>query len=286
MSRRDFPQCSTALCAVILAATGVSQAQQAPEPASAPPPADTAPAAAAPPTTQLPPVVIEKPAERRAKPRPAPQARSASRVQGRRSASAHPSTNTGAPPQSSVSNGSGDLSAGASPVLTPTGYNATNAVSATKTDTPIRQTPFAVQVVTQQTMEDQQATRLQEAILGNVSSVAPSANGFSDNTNFNIRGFSTGPNVYQVTLLIPYTQNVDLANIQSIEVLKGPAAALYGRMPPGGLVNYLTKQPLTTPYYSIEEILGSFGMTRTTVDLTGPIDPAKTLSFQFNTDYT
>jgi iron complex outermembrane recepter protein len=161
-------------------------------------------------------------------------------------------------------------------------YNIQNAVSATKTDTPIQETPFAVQVVPEQTMLDQQTTRIQDAILGNVSSVAPNANGLSDNTNFTIRGFNTGPNVYRDGLLLPYSMNVDTANMSSIEVLKGPSAALYGRMPPGGLVDYVTKQPLDTPHYSAQLSLGSFRFVRAAVDLTGPVDADKTVLYRVN----
>ncbi|MFD2136441.1 TonB-dependent receptor plug domain-containing protein [Novosphingobium resinovorum] len=35
----------------------------------------------------------------------------------------------------------------------------------------------------------------------------------------------------------------DLANVERIEVLKGPASVLYGRGDPGGLINIVTKQP-------------------------------------------
>ena len=43
----------------------------------------------------------------------------------------------------------------------------------------------------------------------------------------------------------------DMANIERIDVLKGPASILYGRVEPGGMVNLVTKQPLDTPYYSL-----------------------------------
>jgi iron complex outermembrane recepter protein len=166
------------------------------------------------------------------------------------------------------------------------GYNVPNAVSATKTDTPIQQTPFAVQVVPEQTMRDQQTTRLQDAILGNVSSVAPQPNGLSDNTNFTIRGFNTGPAVYQDGLLMPYTMNIDPANLQLIEVMKGPAGALYGRMAPGGMVDIITRNPDYTPHYGIQETIGSFGLTRTTVDATGPLTADKTWLYRLDLDYT
>lgn len=161
-------------------------------------------------------------------------------------------------------------------------YAALNAVSATKTDAPIRDTPFAVQVIPEQVVLDQQTSRIQDAILGNVSNVAANANGLSDNTNFTIRGFNTGPNVYQDGLLLPYSMNVDTANINSIEVLKGPSAALYGRMPPGGLVNFTTKQPLDTPFYAVQQSIGSYGFSRTLVDLSGPVDDGKTILYRLD----
>ena len=42
-----------------------------------------------------------------------------------------------------------------------------------------------------------------------------------------------------------------MANVQSVEVLKGAAAILYGLSEPGGLVNVITKQPLDPPYYAV-----------------------------------
>ena len=162
------------------------------------------------------------------------------------------------------------------------GYAVKQATSGTKTDTPIQDTPFAVQVVTEQAILDQKTSRIQDAILGNVSSVAPNANGLSDNTNFTIRGFNTGPNVYQDGLLLPYSMNVDTANINTIDVLKGPSAALYGRMPPGGMVNYITKQPLDHSYYSVEESIGSYKFNRSVIDLTGPINDGKTVLYRLD----
>ena len=42
-----------------------------------------------------------------------------------------------------------------------------------------------------------------------------------------------------------------LANVQSVEVLKGAGAILYGLSEPGGIVNIVTKQPLDAPYYAV-----------------------------------
>lgn len=49
-------------------------------------------------------------------------------------------------------------------------------------------------------------------------------------------------------------------NLDRVEVLKGPAAILFGRIEPGGMVNLVTKRPLNMPYYSMQQQFGSYGM--------------------------
>ncbi|MGH8656486.1 MAG: TonB-dependent siderophore receptor [Gammaproteobacteria bacterium] len=125
-------------------------------------------------------------------------------------------------------------------------YTAYKASTATKTDTPILETPFSIQVVPQQVLRDQQAVRVEDTVQ-NVSSVRAVGTAF-DYAGFLSRGFTAqqfrdGLRVYFLT--------IPIANAERVEVLKGPAAILYGRVEPGGLVNVVTKQPLAEPYYSL-----------------------------------
>lgn len=64
----------------------------------------------------------------------------------------------------------------------------------------------------------------------------------------------------------------DLANVERLEVLKGPASVLYGEMEPGGTINVVTKQPLD--YYQAEASAeyGRYDHYRTTLDVTGPLN--------------
>ena len=75
----------------------------------------------------------------------------------------------------------------------------------------------------------------------------------------------------------------DLANIERIEVLKGPGSILYGQVEPGGIINLVTKKPLKTPYHAFEQQFGSFDFYRTTFDSTGPISP--NVSYRLNFAY-
>lgn len=162
-----------------------------------------------------------------------------------------------------------------------TRYNAVGPVSSSKTNIPILQTPYAVQVVTRETMDDRQVVSVRDALLENVSSVSI-GNQFYD--RFNIRGFDS-PFFYRNGLRQVETTDFETTNLQSIEVLKGPAAMLYGRVEPGGIVNLIPKRPQSIPYYSIQEQAGNFGFTRTSLDATGPLTQDKSLAYRVNLSY-
>ncbi|AEG01275.1 TonB-dependent siderophore receptor [Methylomonas methanica] len=167
-------------------------------------------------------------------------------------------------------------------------YNRRNSSSATKTDTPIMDTPFSVQIVPKQVLQDQQAVRLKDA-LKNVSGVTPGGSQ-ARSDEFIIRGFRNNT-IYRNGVLSPMlTQRVgtnrrETANLESVEVLKGPGSILYGRAEPGGIMNVVTKQPLAHPYYSLQQQFGSFDFYRTTLDATGPITDDGSLLYRFNLAY-
>lgn len=82
---------------------------------------------------------------------------------------------------------------------------------------------------------------------------------------------------------VNFSIGTDTANIERLEVLKGPSSVLYGPGGGGGLISILTKQPLTEPYYSVEGSTGSFDFYRGTIDLSGPLNDNKTLLYRLNT---
>ncbi|MDP3330786.1 MAG: TonB-dependent siderophore receptor [Methylococcaceae bacterium] len=161
-------------------------------------------------------------------------------------------------------------------------YAAPIANTATKTDTPIMETPVSIQVIPRAVMDDQQVISINDA-LKNVSGVQPGAYSFYDNAT--IRGFDAGQSTYRNGLRQPYITNLETANLDRIEVLKGPAAILFGRIEPGGLVNLAPKRALDTPYYSVQQQFGSYDLYRTTVDATGPVLADKTLLYRMNIAY-
>ncbi|MBX3640099.1 MAG: TonB-dependent receptor plug domain-containing protein, partial [Nitrosomonas sp.] len=129
------------------------------------------------------------------------------------------------------------------------GYTRTNASTATKSNLPIIKTPVSVQVIPRAVVEDQQAVQIEDAVK-NVSGVFPGFTFGGLSEEFMIRGFNTGFLSYRDGFRFPAAR-LSLANIERIEVVKGAATNLYGRIEPGGMINLITKRPQAERYYAL-----------------------------------
>ena len=164
-------------------------------------------------------------------------------------------------------------------------YNVPNATTGTKTDTPLIETPASVQVLPQQLLQDQKVTTLDQA-LNNVSGARSSSIGWAE--SIYLRGFSTSTyfrDGFRIDDPNGLGGLMNLSNVDSIEVLTGPGAILYGRVEPGGVVNILTKQPQETPYYALEQDIGSWNHFITKADATGPIVGVDNFFYRVNLSY-
>jgi iron complex outermembrane receptor protein len=169
------------------------------------------------------------------------------------------------------------------------GYQVPNASTATRTDTPILDTPQSIQVIPQQILEDQQIIRVDDA-LRNVSGVVGRLDAFGTSTRLTLRGFTTD-NFTAGSILrdgFRVTDNLgtqETANIERIEVIKGPASVLFGQNDPGGIINLVTKRPLLDPFYELEFQAGSFGLIRPSLDISGPLTNDRALRYRLNVAY-
>ncbi|MDD1622597.1 MAG: TonB-dependent receptor [Methylococcaceae bacterium] len=169
-------------------------------------------------------------------------------------------------------------------------YVLPNATAGTKTDTPIMETPLNVQVISKQVMKDQQVVNLDQALknVSGVTVVGNAADAAFDGgllQSVVLRGFESQFFFRNGFRLQQGAASRAMANVESVEVLKGPAAILYGMVEPGGMVNVITKQPLETPYYALNQQFGSFDFYRTTIDATGPVTNNKDLLYRMNMSY-
>lgn len=142
-------------------------------------------------------------------------------------------------------------------------------------------------MIPKQVLEDQQVIQIQDA-LRNVSGVQQgnTFGGFRDRTI--IRGFEQdGGNFLRNGFRETggFSPPVESANLERVEVLKGPASVLYGTLEPGGIVNLITKQPLSEPTYSLQGQFGNFGLVRPSIDFSGPLTKDRNLRYRLNAVY-
>lgn len=153
------------------------------------------------------------------------------------------------------------------------GYRATRSASATKTDTALRDIPQSISVIPATVLKDLGSTNVERALefAGGVSK----QNNFGGLTlyEYSVRGFTTSE-FYQdgFSANRGYPSTPDAANIERIEVLKGPAASLYGRGDPGGTVNIVTKRPQPEAFTTVQTSADSWDRYRTAVDVNTPLD--------------
>ncbi|WP_019906719.1 TonB-dependent siderophore receptor [Methylobacterium sp. 77] len=157
------------------------------------------------------------------------------------------------------------------------GYVATRSATATKTDTPIIRTPQSISVVGAEQIKAQGSQTLSEAVRYTPGIYA---NQFGPDTRldwFLIRGFSaTESGLFRDGLQLFQTSfanfRIDPFGAERIEVLRGPAATLFGGSPVGGLVNIVSKRPTFEPLHYLELGGGSFSQRYAAFDLGGPAD--------------
>lgn len=163
-------------------------------------------------------------------------------------------------------------------------YVAEEASTATRTDTPIKDVPQSIQVITRKVIEEQRTFRLQNT-LENVSGINATDSGASLYENLIIRGFTaTDRSYFRNGLIDPFAQFTasDTYNVRRLEVLKGPAAVLYGQGDPGGVINVVTNKPLADAAYSANTTIGNFNFYRSELDATGPLNAGKTVLYRLN----
>ena len=175
-----------------------------------------------------------------------------------------------------------------------TGRKETNYVNdysfvGTKLQSRVVEVPQTISSVTKELMEDQQAFLVTD-VVQNLAGV----NQYSSYDDLTIRGFRNGYETgYRLVnglrsgygygtsfFRVPLT-----VNLESVEVLKGPGAALFGDINPGGTVNLVTKKPLEEDRKAVSFSVGSFNTMRSTLDLTGPLNEDKSLLYRLNIGY-
>lgn len=131
--------------------------------------------------------------------------------------------------------------------------------------------PQSVQVIGAKVIADQQANRLGD-VMKNVNGVALGANRGSVGENFYARGYSLGSNnVFKNGARTTIGGMPEASTLESVEVLKGSAALLYGGVTGGAVVNMVTKKPKFEAGGEVSMRVGSYDMYKPIFDVYGPL---------------
>lgn len=118
--------------------------------------------------------------------------------------------------------------------------------------TPLTNTAQTVNVVSQQLMQDQRVTSVQEA-LRNVPGITFTAGeGGIQGDNVTIRGYSARNDFYRDGIRDPGWYARDAFSFDRVEVYKGPSSFLFGRGSTGGVINIVSKTPQNRDFSVVE----------------------------------
>ena len=147
---------------------------------------------------------------------------------------------------------------------------------ATKTDTPLIETPRSVSVVTRRELEERGAQDIIEAVRYSAG-VSTGAYGFDPRFDqIYIRGYdATTLGDYKDGLRQPYinygTFRTDPYSLERVEVIKGPVSVLYGAGTPAGIVNKVPKLPTEDRIREVQLLYGTKDRAQAAFDFGGPV---------------
>ncbi len=143
--------------------------------------------------------------------------------------------------------------------------------------------PQSVSVIGRPVIENQQAQKLSD-VIKNVNGVYLGSYRAGTQENFYARGYNfSGTNMFKNGFRINPGSMPEMSGLESVEILKGSAAILYGNVAPGGIINMVTKKPKSEWGGEINMRAGSFDLYKPAIDVYGPL--SKAVSFRVNGTY-
>jgi iron complex outermembrane receptor protein len=156
--------------------------------------------------------------------------------------------------------------------------------STTKGDTRPLENPQSITVVTRERLDQTQVKTLVEALSG-VAGVVSGERGNRGFDDFGIRGAEVGNNQEKYidgldTMRSGYLPAEEIFGAERIEILKGSASLLFGRVRPGGLINIVSKRPRPEAFGALGVTVGNLGFREVTADLGRPVPIGRGLALR------
>lgn len=162
------------------------------------------------------------------------------------------------------------------------GFVAPRTATATKTDTPVNETPQSITIVTRDQIDAQGAQTIPQALLY-TAGVQVDRNGADQRADYIFsRGFAVDQYVDGTRLLqgVWAVPQIDSFALERVEILKGPASVLYGQAAPGGIANYITRRPQPVASGEIQLQAGNRDRFQGAIDVTGPLGEDSGFSYR------
>jgi iron complex outermembrane receptor protein len=170
------------------------------------------------------------------------------------------------------------------------GYVARRSATATKTDTPLIETPQSITVVPRAQMDDQGVQSVSQALRYSASVLGETRLSSGRYDSVFIRGFGgagSGAGFINnldglrlqrgVNFLVPIAEPWGL---ERVEVLRGPSSVTFGQVKPGGLINMVSKRPQEQAHGEVQLVLGSYDRRQLAFDIGGPVTSDKTILYR------
>jgi len=174
-------------------------------------------------------------------------------------------------------------SAEALPTVIVSGQQESRTLPLPKLSQPLIDTPQSVDIVSQQTMNEQGDTTLRDA-LRNVAGISLAAGeGSSQGDNLTLRGFTARNDLFLDGMRDFGSYYRDPFDLREIDVLEGPSSVIFGRGSTGGVINQESKTPQVGAFASGDLTIGTDSTRRVTADVNEPLpDFAPGAAFRFN----
>jgi iron complex outermembrane receptor protein len=157
-------------------------------------------------------------------------------------------------------------------------YVPSESTTGSRVNAKIKDLPYTVSVLTSEFFRDFSIFEATDEL-----SYMSSISGVDDGGNLNMRGFNGGT----VNLRNGLASNglIDTASLDRVEVIQGPAAAIYGQTSPSGTMVITTKKPTRTPHYGLQVSTGSYSLNQVIANASGPLGHSSKLFYRLDTQY-
>lgn len=161
-------------------------------------------------------------------------------------------------------------------------YAETKSSLSLRVQSPIIDQPQNIQVIERQTLLDQGNLNMMDGVIRNVSGTQMLEH-WGSFARIHMRGFKIPAFRNGMNVDMPWGPlSEDMAMVDRIEFVKGPAGFMATAGEPGGFYNIVTKKPVANPTQSIDFNMGSFNLLRTAVDVGGAVNNHENLTYRFN----